>query len=79
MPAQTPINRESLTTTLEQRYANQNVGGAFNAKEVVNQPIDFGQQDKTFESPSGFAADNFNDKALNYVSSMGHSTKKYKP
>jgi len=79
MPSQTPVNRESIQTTLEDRYATQKVGGAFNAKEVKNQPIDFGHQDKIFESPANFSADNFNDKALNFVNTLGWNNKKYKP
>lgn len=79
MPAQTPTERPSLTTTLEERYANQRVGGAYNAKEVKKQPIDFGIQDKFFESPPDFEPGNFNDKALNFADSIGVSTKKYKP
>jgi hypothetical protein len=30
-----PIQRDSLTTTLENRYNNQKAGGAFNAKNIV--------------------------------------------
>jgi hypothetical protein len=75
---QTPTDRPSLQMSLEQRYANQKVGGAFDAKQVKIQPMDFGLQDKLFETPV-FSSDNFNDKALNYSDSMGVSTKKYKP
>ena len=105
MPAQIPIDRKSLDTTLDGRYENQRVGGAFNAKDlpknnkidlaerylvqhvggaydaknVREQPIDFGQQDKTFETPDTFLGDNFNEKALNFAKSTGHTSKKYKP
>jgi len=30
-----PIDRPSLTKTLEQRYADQNVGGAYDAKNIT--------------------------------------------
>jgi hypothetical protein len=30
----TPINRESLNKSLEQRYSSQKFGGAFNAKDI---------------------------------------------
>jgi hypothetical protein len=79
MPAQTPTERPSLKLSLEERYASQQTGGAFNAKNVKEQPIDFGLQDKTFESPSNFSNDNFNPKALNFATSLGHTSTKYKP
>lgn len=80
MPAQTPIDRQSLGTTLEERYATQHVGGAYDARQAgPEQPIDFGQQDKVFESPSTFKTDNFNTKALNFADSLGLDTRKYKP
>jgi hypothetical protein len=30
-----PVDRPSLTKTLEQRYAEQKVGGAYNAKDIT--------------------------------------------
>lgn len=79
MPTQTPTERPSLTITLEERYATQKVGGAYDAKEVKKQPIDFGLQNKTLQNPSGLAASTFSDKALNTAASSGHTTQKYKP
>jgi hypothetical protein len=79
MPAQTPTERPSLQTSLEQRYATQKVGGAYDAKQVKTQPIDFGLQDKQFEDPAVLAPDNFNAKALDYAKSIGVSVKRYKP
>jgi hypothetical protein len=79
MPIQTPTERPSLTTTLEERYANQKVGGAFDAKEVRVQPIDFGHQNKTLQNPTGLAPQTFSDKALNTAAASGHTTQKYKP
>ena len=34
----TPVNRESLNKSLEQRYASQKFGGAFNAKDINTKP-----------------------------------------
>jgi hypothetical protein len=81
MPAQTPTERPSIATTLADRYATQKVGGAYDAKEVKNQPIDFGLQDTLFEtqSPTSLSPDNFNDNALDFAKSIGVSVKKYKP
>lgn len=81
MPAQTPTERPSISTTLADRYATQRVGGAYDAKEVKKQPIDFGLQDTLFEtqSPTPLAPDNFNAKALDFAKSLGVSVQKYKP
>lgn len=79
MPIQTPTERPSLKTTLEDRYANQRVGGAFDAKEVKVQPIDFGHQNKILQNPTGLAPADFSEKALNTAASSGHTTQKYKP
>lgn len=63
MPAPTP--RPSLTTTLDQRYAQQHAGGAFEVKDVIGAPgaglpsllIDAASQNgATFQSPNGFLA-----------------------
>ena len=60
----TPTQRASLTTTLDQRYANQSEGGAFQIKNVLGQPgstppagevIDAASQNgMTFQNPDGF-------------------------
>ena len=34
----TPLNRESLNKSLEQRYESQKIGGAFNAKDINTKP-----------------------------------------
>jgi hypothetical protein len=79
MPEQTPTLRPSLQTTLEQRYSTQRAGGAFDAKNVRNQPIDFGLQNKQWEDPTGFSPERFSDSALDYAASIGVSVDKYKP
>jgi hypothetical protein len=60
----TPTSRPSLTTTLDQRYAKQHAGGAFEVKTVLGQPgnepaigttIDAkSSQGQTNQSPNGF-------------------------
>jgi hypothetical protein len=40
----TPVNRESLNKSLEERYKTQKVGGAFDAKKAT--PDIFGQLEK---------------------------------
>lgn len=61
----TPSSRPSLTTTLDQRYAVQHAGGAFEVKDVLGAPgaglpsnlIDAASQlGATFQNPNGFAA-----------------------
>lgn len=59
-----PVPRPSLTTTLDQRYAKQRAGEAFDVKAVLGQPgtepvagktIDaVSQQGANFQSPNGF-------------------------
>lgn len=60
----TPNNRPSLATTLDQRYANQREGGAFDVKQRLGppgtspapgstMPVD-SQQAKQFLTPPGF-------------------------
>ena len=51
--------RPSTQTDLASRYASQTVGGAYNAKEVKNQPIDFGLQETLWTSP-GFKGEGEN-------------------
>ena len=60
----TPVPRPSLTTTLDQRYATQRAGEAFDVKAVLGAPgtvppqgetIDATSQNgSTFQSPNGF-------------------------
>jgi hypothetical protein len=59
-----PVTRPSLTTTLDQRYATQRAGEAFDVKAVLGQPgtippagevIDAASQNgANFQSPNGF-------------------------
>jgi len=44
----TPLNRESLNKSLEERYKTQKVGGAFDAKKAT--PDIFGQLEKDRKS-----------------------------
>ena len=60
----TPNNRPSLTTTLDQRYATQRAGEAFDVKTVLGAPgtvppsgetIDASSRNgQNFQSPNGF-------------------------
>jgi hypothetical protein len=60
----TPNTRPSLTTTLDQRYATQRAGAAFDVKAVLGSPGTEPKQGKTidavsqngqnFQSPNGF-------------------------
>jgi hypothetical protein len=62
MPA--PVNRESLTKTLEGRYTTQHAGGAFDVKQTLGGPgthpargvvIDATSlQGSNFQNPNGF-------------------------
>ncbi|HQI44514.1 MAG TPA: hypothetical protein PLC59_00350 [Bacteroidales bacterium] len=59
-----PNERPSLTTTLDQRYARQHAGGAFEVKDVLGPPgavpipgqvIDAASQNGAiFQNPNGF-------------------------
>lgn len=59
-----PVNRPSLTTTLDQRYATQRAGEAFDVKAVLGGPgavppsgetIDaVSSNGQSFQSPNGF-------------------------
>jgi hypothetical protein len=79
MPAQTPIDRVSTRISLEDRYATQKAGGAFNAKDVRNQPGDFGLQNQLFQDPTGFADKTYSQLAFDFAAKSGHTTEKYKP
>ena len=37
----TPIERQSLNTTLEDRYAKQHIGGAYDARTAGDATVDF--------------------------------------
>ncbi len=55
MPTQIP--RPSLTITLAERYATQNVGGAFDARNIIESGVDaeFASiQGSTFQTENGF-------------------------
>lgn len=92
MATQTPIERTSLTLTLEERYATQKVGGAFDVKSTIQKSGHMSltlSGNSSFKSaqttPSGFKVNQpvmvteYKDSALNVVDSMGFSNKKYKP
>lgn len=87
MPAQTPIDRQSLKKTLADRYESQPVGGAFDAKGSI-------KTEGSVPIPNSFVADKwtapgfktnmqmgqtqFSDTSLNIADSLGLTTKKYK-
>ena len=51
------IDRPSLKTSLSQRYANQTVGGAFNAKNIIETGVDAlfsSMQGAGFQTSNGF-------------------------
>lgn len=53
----TPIARPSLTTDLATRYATQKVGGAFDARDIVESGVDSlfaSYQGATFQNANGF-------------------------
>ncbi len=53
----TPIVRTSLTTNLASRYANQNVGGAFDARDIIETGVDplfASYQGQQFQNQNGF-------------------------
>ena len=53
----TPIPRPSLTTTLEQRYATQHAGGAFDDKDIIEAGVDAlfaSMQGAQFQIKNGF-------------------------
>ena len=92
MPAQTPIERESLDTTLEGRYNTQHAGGAFDAKDIETSGKHASLSkagNSSFQSanwtPAGFKTKmalfltEFKAKALNFIDSQGIDTRKYKP
>lgn len=77
----TPVNRESLNKSLEQRYETQKVGGAFDAKKAT--PDIFGQLEKQWTKP-GFAKAGEEGLGINGTKkgqslySKGLDTRKYK-
>ena len=92
MPAQTPIERDSLETTLAGRYNTHHAGGAFDAKDIettgkyssLSKGGNSSLQSATW-TPSGFKTrmalflTEFKAKALNFVDSQGLDSRKYKP
>ncbi len=83
----TPISRPSLTTDLATRYATQNVGGAYDARDIIEKgvdPIVASYQGATFQNINGFLTEaqqgvsdfkNNGNGLSQYVE--GLSTKKY--
>jgi hypothetical protein len=87
----TPIERTSLKTDLASRYASQQAGGAFNAKDITTEgghsSLEKGggaSLQSSMWTPKGFkvkmaqAITEFKDKALNFISGQGLDTRKYK-
>lgn len=56
----TPNVRPSLTTTLDQRYAKQHAGGAFEVKQVLGAPGTVPATGTTIDAMSQQGADNQN-------------------
>ncbi len=92
MPAQTPIERQSLTTDLQSRYLTQHAGGAFEVKEAETtgkheslSKAPPGSLQSSIWTPAGFKTrmslllTEFKAKALNFVDSQGLDNRKYKP
>ena len=52
--ANTPINRESINTPLEQRYNKTKAGGAFDAKTAGASTVPTSLQEKNFTNTEGF-------------------------
>ena len=65
----TPINRESIVTNLETRYAKQKAGGAFDAYAATTNTMILGAQ-----APFGFT-----QKSLQYTIQPGFTTGLYIP
>ena len=86
MSVQIPINRESTTTTLVDRYNKQHVGGAFDAKSIdTSDHMPLLDQQSEQWTPQGFKtkqpimSTEFNEKALNQIDKSGWNNIKYKP
>ena len=70
----TPVERKSLTTSLEDRYKTQKVGGAFNAKVANTNNMMLGLQGSmgysdlsaTLTIENGFTTDMANNKKENF-------------
>jgi hypothetical protein len=87
----TPISRPSLDTTLEQRYAAQQAGGSFDAKDIETSGgrASLSKGGTSFQSaiwtPAGFKtrmallATELKAKALKFIDSQGFNSRKYKP
>lgn len=78
----TPVNRESLNKSLEERYKTQKVGGAFDAKKAT--PDIFGQLEKNW-TKAGFVKAGEEGLGIEGTQSkkgslyiQGFSNKKYK-
>ena len=82
--------RPSLQTTLEGRYASQQAGGAFNAKEITTEGRASLEKDgkasiqSTQWTPKGFKTrmmsllTEFNGKALGFANYLGVDVRRYK-
>jgi hypothetical protein len=70
------IERKSLVTTLESRYNNGHVGGAFDAKSAGRDYGDFSENSFADGFTRGGKNTNFPKKESIFL--KGHSTEKYK-
>jgi len=56
----TPIQRPSITTDLASRYETQKVGGAFDARNIIEKGVDSiaaSYQGATFQTANGFSTE----------------------
>lgn len=79
----TPTERPSIDTNLEQRYTNQHVGSAYDAKSIRNwgshAPLENSSQSRRWTKP-GFRTNMNSTEFTKPEGSMyldGHSNKKY--
>lgn len=95
MPAQTPIERVSLKTSLVDRYESQRCGGAYEAKSIktghgetmpIYDATGIGPSlvERMWTYPDFFIGqtrsdEQYNGRSRNIVNSMGFNNKKYKP
>lgn len=71
----TPIDRESLTKNLEERYATQTAGGAYDAKQIPNALTDDFNNEFADGFTKGGQNTNLPKKESMYV--KGLDTRKY--
>ncbi len=95
MPAQIPIDRVSIKTSLEDRYKNQKCGGAYDVKSIQTVPgsrmpilssdgvgsaiTELKWTNQNFAVKQDLMITEFKDSSLKYIDTTGFSSKKYKP